>query len=105
MEKEVLAERSPLFGRRTGQRRLDPLRPREAIAFFGGWGLRERVLAYSILGGMPAYLQRFDPGRTLEENLLRELLRPEGYLFDEVQFLLRSELTSPTTYNLSLIHI
>ena len=27
------------------------------------------------------------------------MLRPEGYLFDEVTFLLRSELTSPATYN------
>jgi hypothetical protein len=27
------------------------------------------------------------------------MLRPEGYLFDEVSFLLRAELTSPATYN------
>lgn len=99
MEKEVLAERSPLFGRRTAQLRLEPLRPEDATSFFEGWSARERVLAYGILGGMPAYLQRFDPARSLEENLLREVLRPEGYLFDEVQFLLRSELTHPTTYN------
>ncbi len=99
MEREVLAERSPLFGRRTGQRRLEPLRPSEAIAFFERWTARERVLAYGILGGMPAYLQRFDPMLALEENLLREVLRPEGYLFDEVQFLLRAELSNPTTYN------
>lgn len=99
MEKEVLAERSPLFGRRTGQRRLEPLEPERALAFFPRWSVRERVLAYAILGGMPAYLQRFDDALTLDENLLREVLRPEGYLFDEVQFLLRSELSNPTTYN------
>ena len=55
--------------------------------------------AFGILGGMPAYLQRFDDGRSVAENVMRELLRPEGYLFDEVQFLLRTELSSPTTYN------
>jgi hypothetical protein len=99
MEKEVLAERSPLFGRRTGQRRLEPLEPEEALTFFDGWPVKQRVLAYAILGGMPAYLRRFDTGRSLRENLLREVLRPEGYLFDEVQFLLRSELTNPSTYN------
>jgi DNA-binding IclR family transcriptional regulator len=48
---------------------------------------------------MPAYLQRFDDRLTLFENVLKETLRPEGYLFDEVQFLLRSELTNPATYN------
>ena len=38
MEREVLAERSPLFGRRTGQKRLEPLRPPDALGFFPGWG-------------------------------------------------------------------
>lgn len=99
MEKEVLAERSPLFGRRTGQRRLEPLEPADALAFFPNWSVQDRLMAYGILGGMPAYLRRFDDSKTLQENLLREVLRPEGYLFDEVTFLLRSELTSPATYN------
>ena len=98
MEKEVLAEPSPLFGRRTAQRRLEPIRPLETLAFFPEWSVSERVLGYSILGGMPAYLQRFDSRRTLRENLLAEVLRPEGYLFDEINFLLRSELTNPATY-------
>ena len=99
MEKEVLAESSPLFGRRTAQRRLEPLAPRETLAFFPNWPLSDRVAAYGILGGMPAYLRRFDDRRSLDDNLMREVLRPEGYLFDEVQFLLRTELQSPTTYN------
>ena len=99
MEREVLAERSPLFGRRTGQRRLEPLAPPDAVRFFPRWPVHDRVLAFGILGGMPAYLRRFDDRRTLRENLLREVLRPEGYLFDEVQFLLRNELTQPITYN------
>jgi len=99
MEKQVLDEGSPLFGRRTAQRRLEPLRPPEALPFFPGWSLDDRVLAYSILGGMPAYLRRFDDRKSLAENLAAEVLRPEGYLFDEVQFLLSSELVNPATYN------
>jgi AAA+ ATPase superfamily predicted ATPase len=99
MEKEVLAERSPLFGRRTAQRKLEPLAPEDTLAFFPKWEMRDRVLAYAILGGMPAYLRRFDDDDTLYANLLRECLRPEGYLFDEVLFLLRSELSNPATYN------
>ncbi|MEM9379177.1 MAG: ATP-binding protein [Planctomycetota bacterium] len=99
MEKEVLAERSPLFGRRTGQRRLEPLRPPETLDFFPNWSVRDRVMAYAVVGGMPAYLRRFDDARSVLENIATEVLRPEGYLFDEVQFLLRSELTTPHTYN------
>jgi uncharacterized protein len=99
MEKEVLAERSPLFGRRTGQRRLEPLTPLEALSFFHKWSREQAQLAYGIVGGMPAYLGRFDERVTLEENLLREVLRPEGYLFDEVHYLLHTELTNPSTYS------
>lgn len=99
MEREILAERSPLFGRRTGQRRLEPLTPSEALEFHPGWPLKERMLAYAILGGMPAYLRRFRSDRSIEDNLLREVLRPEGYLYDEVSFLLRTELSNPATYN------
>ncbi len=99
MEEEVLSERSPLFGRRTAQRRLQPLPPPDTIGFFPAWSIEHRMLAFGILGGMPAYLRRFDDSRTLQENIFREVLRPEGYLFEEVQFLLRNELTSPATYN------
>lgn len=99
MEREVLAERSPLFGRRTAQRKLEPLRPPDTLNFFSRWGVEERLLAYAIVGGMPAYLRRFDDSLSLDENLLREVLRPEGYLFDEVHFLLRNELNTPSTYN------
>jgi len=99
MEKEVLAERSPLFGRRTGQRRLEPLAPSESLGFFRTWEREQALLAYGIVGGMPAYLGRFDERITLEENLLREVLRPEGYLFDEVHYLLHTELTNPSTYS------
>jgi len=99
MEDEVLAEKSPLFGRRTGQRRLEPLEPIETLAFYPEWSADDRVLAYAILGGMPAYLRRFDDKRSLRANVEREILRPEGFLFEEVQFLLRTELSSPATYN------
>ncbi len=99
MEREVLAERSPLFGRRTGQRQLEPLAPGEALGFFPSWTREQALLAFGILGGMPAYLRRFDPPATIEDNLLREVLRPEGYLFDEVHYLLHTELSNPSTYN------
>jgi AAA+ ATPase superfamily predicted ATPase len=73
--------------------------PPEALGFFPRWKLEDRLLAYGILGGMPAYLSRFDDRSSLRENLLRVALRPEGYLFDEVDFLLRAELSNPATYN------
>jgi AAA+ ATPase superfamily predicted ATPase len=109
MEREVLAERSPLYGRRTGQLQLMPLSYRDSGYFFSEYSLKEKLIAYGILGGIPAYLNQFalrssnDPQRTLEQHIKNELLTPQGYLFDEVNFLLRTELREPRTYA-SLLH-
>lgn len=98
MEREVLGERSPLYGRRTGQLRLQPLDYREAGQFFAGYGWRDRLLAYGMLGGMPAYLQRFEPKQSLRKNLLQEMLSAQRYLYEEPRFLLRMELRDVRVY-------
>lgn len=103
MEREVLAERSPLFGRRTGQMRILPLKPWHAGLFLPNWSALDRLKAFAVVGGVPAYLERFDAHQDLRTNVLREILAPDGYLFDEVNFLLRTELGQAHTY-LSLLN-
>lgn len=113
MEREVLAERSPLYGRRTAQLRLTALSYRDSGYFFPKHSVREKLIVYGILGGIPAYLNRFTRNsvndssdgsdRRLEQHIKDELLTPQGYLFDEVNFLLRTELREPRTYA-SLLH-
>ena len=113
MEREVLAERSPLYGRRTGQLQLTPLSYRDSGSFFHEYSSKEKIIIYGILGGIPAYLNRFTfrfsqhseqtSKRTIEQHIKEELLIPQGYLFDEVNFLLRMELRDPRTYA-SLLH-
>jgi AAA+ ATPase superfamily predicted ATPase len=98
MERSILAERSPLFGRRTAQQRLLPLSPFDATRFFSRSAEAERLTLYGILGGTPAYLALMDPSLSLRENLLAAALRPQGYLYEEVPFLLRTELMAPATY-------
>ena len=109
MEREILAERSPLYGRRTGQLRLTSLSYRDSGHFFPEYSTQEKLIAYGILGGIPAYLNRFamrflnnhrmdTPNRTLEQHVKDELLTPQSYLYDEVNFLLRTELREPRTY-------
>lgn len=104
MEREVLAERSPLYGRRTGQLQLMPLNYRDAGSFFPNYSSKEKLEVYGILGGIPAYLKRFTPqsqhpsNRTIKQVIMEELLSPHAYLFDEVNFLLRMELRDPRTY-------
>ena len=107
MEREVLAVRSPLYGRRTGQLQLMPLSYRDSGRFFPKYSPKEKIIVYGILGGIPVYLNRFVLGfsqhsqetsqRTIEQHI-KELLTLQGYLFDEVNFLLRMELRDPRTY-------
>lgn len=104
MEREVLAERSPLYGRRTGQLRLMPLSYRDSGYFFSGQSAKEKLIRYGITGGIPAYLNQLNtPQAPVEQQIKDQLLTPQRYLFDEVNFLLRSELREPRTYA-SLLH-
>jgi len=99
MEDEVLAERSPLYGRRTGQIRLQPLGYREAAEFVSGYSLEDKLRTWGILGGMPMYLARCDGGVPVAENVQRQILDPQSLLYDEPNYLLRTELREPRTYN------
>ena len=98
MERETLAHRSPLYGRRTGQLKLEPFPFREARAFLPRYGLEDQVRAYSILGGVPYYLSRFDDRLPLLENARREVFARGAVLREEVEFLLREELQEPRVY-------
>ena len=44
MEREVLAERSPLYGRRTGQLQLTPLSYRDSGSFFPEYSSKEKII-------------------------------------------------------------
>jgi len=98
MEREVLSERAPLYGRRTGQLRLAPLLFRDAREFFPRYGFEDRVRAWSVLGGVPYYLQLFDDRRSLRENIRTTILETGAPLQEEVEFLLRQELREPRVY-------
>ena len=98
MEQEVLAERAPLLGRRTAQLLIRPLSYREAGLFQPSGSADDKVALYGVFGGLPAYLARWAPSRTLRQNVISAILRPGAPLYDEVSFLLRTELGQPHTY-------
>jgi len=98
MEKEVLGSKSPLFGRRTGQIVLPPLRFEHLKDFFSHYSKKDRVYIYAVLGGTPAYLQRFSDKRTIEQNVKDEVLSKNAFLYSEPRFLLMEELREPSIY-------
>lgn len=92
MEREVLGARSPLHGRRTGAIRLEPFGFREAAGFHPRWSHEEHARAYFVCGGVPAYLRRFDPQRSVQQNIATEFFAVDAFFQREPDFLLREEL-------------
>ena len=85
---ETLQSRqSPLFGRLTGQWHLRPLTFADLREFLPGWSAEERVAAYAVVGGVPAYLEWLDPQRSLSDNIREVILAPGNMFIAEPTFL------------------
>lgn len=99
MVNEVMGYKSPLYGRITGSMEIAPFDYLESAEFFPDYSEEDKLLAYGILGGVPRYLNAFDPSRSIRENIEKELLTNGAFLYDEPQTLLRMELREPLVYN------
>ncbi len=98
METHVLGYRSPLYGRRTGQVRVGPLPFVALEAFYPRCKPEDLVRAFAVLGGVPAYLEKFDPGRGLMANIRERILDRSEFLYEEPEIMLRQELREPARY-------
>ncbi len=98
MERDVLAYRAPLYGRATARLWLQPLPFRALAEFFPGYDAAERVAVYAILGGIPAYLERFDPQLSVSENIKRAILTSTNLMQEEPRLLLQEQLAEPRNY-------
>jgi AAA+ ATPase superfamily predicted ATPase len=94
----LMAYSSPLFGRMTGQWRLQPLPFGALRAFLPGWPPDQQVAVYAMVGGVPAYLSWFRIERSLLENVRDGVLAPGSLALGEVLFLLYDELREPRSY-------
>lgn len=99
IEKELLSEKNPLYGRTTGIYKMLPMPYYDAIKFLPDFSDEDKIIAYSILGGIPHYLKQFDSKRTLKENIINKILTKGTVLYSEVEFLLRQELRETSIYN------
>jgi len=97
MESEVLGHESPLYGRRTGQIDLQPFSFQQASEAID-YDIENAIRSYAITGGTPMYLTLFDYTQSLEANLREYVLSPTAVLYNEPEFLLRTELRNPARY-------
>lgn len=102
---DLLAERNPLYGRKTMAMDLGQLPARDAAQFFPRYSAEDRLMAHAIFGGVPHYLQLCDPEARLEDNVVRLLLSSAGTLVDEPTVLLQAELRDIQRYASILVAI
>lgn len=99
MEKELLAEKNPLYGRATGIYKMKEMGFYDAAKFFPDYSERDKVIAYAVLGGIPHYLRQWDSKLSVSENIKRNILTKGCILYSEVEFLLHQELRETPVYN------
>lgn len=97
MQKHALSYDSPLYGRRTAQIRLAPL-PFTDIYAIQNIPFNQALEQYAITGGVPKYLEFFEDDRTLEEQLKDAVFSKSGFLYEEPNFLLKSEALTAVNY-------
>lgn len=95
---DLLNYQAPLYGRVTAQLAIEPLPFATLRTFFPHYTAAERVATYAVIGGVPAYLERFDPGSDLSANLRHHLFRRAGMFQSEPVVLISDLVRETRTY-------
>lgn len=98
MEKKVLSYKSPLYGRRTGQIELRPFNYINAAEMLGLKPSEKLIQFLGVFGNIPAYLELANPGKSIWQNIMEQIIPVDRFLHNEVRFLLMQELRTPQNY-------
>lgn len=98
MEDQVLAYKSPLYGRRTAQMKLLPFDFEESCRYLRKLSDEDKALIYGIVGGTPQYLLQMSDKLSVEENIKNTYLNPMSFLYEEPVNLLKQEVREPAIY-------
>lgn len=97
MYKETLSYSSPLYGRRTANIKLSQLKFKYVKEFFDVDEITQIEL-YSILGGVPKYLEMFEYDKDILNSIAKNILDKDSFLYNEAFFLLQDEINEGITY-------
>nr|WP_314656537.1 ATP-binding protein [uncultured Fusobacterium sp.] len=95
---ETLAYESPLYGRRTAQIKLQPIKFKYYNKFFKNKSIQDLIELYSITGGIPKYILSLDRDKSALYNIENNILDKNNYLYSEPKFLLQEEVNDLSRY-------
>ena len=98
METDVLGYKSPLYGRRTGQLKVDQIKIDYIKEFLPNYKTEDLLKTYGSTGGIPYYLKEFNSKHSFLKNIENTFFNKSNILFQEAEILLREELREPNTY-------
>lgn len=99
MEEATLLGNSPLYGRFTQKldfRQLEFQAVREFLP--DSYTPEQQVFAWGVFGGTPYYLDGTELDQNLGAVIQESLLSQQGFLHNEPEYVLRTELTEPNRY-------
>ena len=99
MEYQVLGYESPLYGRRTGQYKIQALTYKEITEFNHDLTAEQQAFIYGVTGGIPHYINKLDVDGDVDDALKENLFNTSSYLYEEPENLLKQELREPAIYN------
>lgn len=98
MIEDVLTYKKPLYGRATFKLKLEAFDYYESSLFYPNFSNEDKIITYSVFGGIPYYLSLIDDRKSIKENIMDLIISDSGILHDEVEFMIRQELRSIPTY-------
>ncbi len=98
MCEEFISGKGPLYGRSTADMLLEEIEPQDIRLFLPRYSGTQTVETYSIIGGVPKYLEMWDDRKTVFKNIEEIILSPVTIFRQEAIFLIQDEIPEPRTY-------
>lgn len=98
MHDQFQSGRGPLYGRSTADMLLKEISPHQLTLFLPRYSPAQIVETYSIIGGVPKYLELWDDCKPVRHNVENLLLSPITIFRQEGVYLIQDEIAEPRTY-------
>jgi AAA+ ATPase superfamily predicted ATPase len=98
MHEQFASRQKPLYGRVTENLILDEIAPEELGLFLPRYSPEQIVETYSVIGGVPGYLELWDDRRPVFRNIEEQLLSGITFFSQEATLLIQDEIAEPRTY-------